>query len=61
MCSELKAKHPENPCPESWWFDEVCLSAERSKSQTVYERCADEFQELGYTIEILDDCGLLKR
>lgn len=57
--SELKARHPDDPCPLPRWFTAECLTEDRLKSQSVHTMCQDEFDELEYSVELLRECKLL--
>ncbi|KAK9801896.1 hypothetical protein WJX73_009033 [Symbiochloris irregularis] len=58
--SELKLRHPDDPCPSPFWFAADCRTDERTKSHLVHEQCQQVFDELGYSADLLIRCNVIQ-
>jgi len=61
--SELEAQYKafkrSDNCPDPAWLPMECKSESRKKSMTYMDNCARLFADCGYSVELLQKCGLI--
>ncbi|KAK9811460.1 hypothetical protein WJX72_004263 [[Myrmecia] bisecta] len=56
---QLKESFPEDPCPNMDWIPEECQTSERMRSMSLFDYCNMVFEEGGWPLNLLAECGLI--